>query len=353
MSPTQKKIEDFFVLLGAAVIASVALIALTEVSFRLFSPIDSHTAPTSSIDQTQVPRPYVMSAASKSLKDINTLGYNGKLPRLPKRKSEVRVAIMGASSVFGTPGEKSGLVSELEKELQKTRGRRVQVYNFGIPESIARQNLNRLVLDILPTKPDIVISFNGGTDLTSKEPRVGYPTRFMGYEANPLWSFDISDYPLLKVMLLGSHAFRNLYGDYESLFHGKIRHKGFSAPHKELSWTREKPLNYANALVMMDRLSRLNGSRFIAFFQPYSNNSPDFSSEPENILNWLLSVDKYIKNNSSQLQWISLHDLLEAMNPENQNLSKKEEQKLIVRALTRHLQVNHPDLLLHNTGETP
>lgn len=351
MSPTQKKIESAFVFLGALVVTVLAAVVLMEFTARQFFPQVTPHRKNWLNDKAQVPRPYVMSAASTTLKGINPLGYSGKLPHLPKPKGEIRVAVLGASMVFGSsPSKPEDLIPLLEKELQKKGGRRVKVYNFGIPESTARQNLNRLVLDILPTQPDIVVSLGGGTDMTSLESRVGYPTRFAGYEANPLWSFDIRDYPLLKMTLMGSQIFRKLYDSpVESLFSNRIFRPGFFSPQPELSWTREKPLNYSNALVMMERISRIYKAEFVAFFQPHWDHNPDFFQSPPQPDKWLNKVNAYLARHSPNIAFTSLFGLFDSEAvPENNKPRSSEYHAILAKELAKVLQERFPSQLIYN-----
>ena len=95
---------------------------------------------------------------------INSLGFRG--PEIPAAKGDAcRIVALGESTTFGITLDEDHhpwpeLLEQMIRERLKLR-RPVQVINAGIPGYRLDQNLHRLPRDILPLKPDIVISYHG------------------------------------------------------------------------------------------------------------------------------------------------------------------------------------------------
>jgi lysophospholipase L1-like esterase len=95
---------------------------------------------------------------------INSLGFRG--PEICASKNGVyRIVALGESTTFGwtiQPGEKPWpeLLEQFIRERLKTR-RPVQVINAGVPAYSIQSTLWRLPREILPLKPDMMISYHG------------------------------------------------------------------------------------------------------------------------------------------------------------------------------------------------
>ncbi len=95
---------------------------------------------------------------------VNSLGFRGK--EFPREKGNAyRIVALGESTTFGitlTPGDQTW--PELLEQMIRQRlklGRPVQIINAGIPGYRLDQSLERFRRDILPLKPDMVISYHG------------------------------------------------------------------------------------------------------------------------------------------------------------------------------------------------
>jgi lysophospholipase L1-like esterase len=95
---------------------------------------------------------------------INNLGFRG--PDIPLEKGDAyRIVALGESTTFGHTIAATDvpwpelLQREIEGRLKP--GRPVQVINAGIPSYTVRLNVQRLAKQILPLKPDMIISYHG------------------------------------------------------------------------------------------------------------------------------------------------------------------------------------------------
>ena len=95
---------------------------------------------------------------------INSLGYRGAEFQTSK-EGAYRIVALGESTTFGmtiTPEDKPWpeLLEQLIRQRLKTR-RPVQVINAGVPAYNILGNIYRLPREILPLKPDMIISYHG------------------------------------------------------------------------------------------------------------------------------------------------------------------------------------------------
>ncbi len=95
---------------------------------------------------------------------INGLGFRGR--EIAESKGDhYRIVALGESTTFGmtiNPGEKPWpeLLEEMIRERLKL-SRPVEVINAGMPAYDLENNLRRIERDILPLKPDLIISYHG------------------------------------------------------------------------------------------------------------------------------------------------------------------------------------------------
>jgi lysophospholipase L1-like esterase len=95
---------------------------------------------------------------------INSLGFRG--PEFQASKDGAyRIVVLGESTTFGMtiqPDDKPWpeLLEELIRERIKS-ARRVEVINGGVPAYTIVGNIHRLPREILPLKPDMIISYHG------------------------------------------------------------------------------------------------------------------------------------------------------------------------------------------------
>jgi lysophospholipase L1-like esterase len=95
---------------------------------------------------------------------INSKGFRGR--EIPEDKGDAyRIVTLGESTTFGLtmrPGEKPWpeMLEQFIMERLKP-GRAVQIINAGIPGYNLKQNIERLEKQILPLRPDMIISYHG------------------------------------------------------------------------------------------------------------------------------------------------------------------------------------------------
>ena len=95
---------------------------------------------------------------------INSKGFRGKEIRAEKGDA-YRIVAIGESTTFGSTMRKADRPwPELLEDLIRDKlhpSRPVEVINAGVPAYHLRHNLARLPVDILPLKPDMIISYHG------------------------------------------------------------------------------------------------------------------------------------------------------------------------------------------------
>ena len=95
---------------------------------------------------------------------INSLGFRG--PEFQTSKDDAyRIVVLGESTTFGMtiqPDDKPWpeLLEQIIRERLKS-SRRVEVINAGVPAYTLPGNISRLPREILPLKPDMIISYHG------------------------------------------------------------------------------------------------------------------------------------------------------------------------------------------------
>ena len=126
---------------------------------------------------------------------LNSQGYRGREATEPKPPDELRVVVLGGSTVF--EGEPT-LPELLERELRKRGVANVACFNFGGVSSVSGMEVSRLLFEVTDLRPDVVVFYDGGNDLLLPavyDPRPGYPFNFVVYESNPLLHRNPASFP--------------------------------------------------------------------------------------------------------------------------------------------------------------
>jgi lysophospholipase L1-like esterase len=119
-------------------------------------------------DRRQVPSFHLRPGSQGRLFDcpisINRLGFRGR--EIAREKGNAyRIVALGESTTFGcTLGPEDKPWPELLEQMIQQRlkpGRPVEVINAGVPGYTLEDNLHRLARDVLPLKPDMIISYHG------------------------------------------------------------------------------------------------------------------------------------------------------------------------------------------------
>lgn len=165
------------------------------------------------------PHPYTMFGGShdpeiQAANGLNSLGYRGPVPAMPKPLNEYRIVLLGGSTVLnGSPP----LSELLERYFHQSGRNEVKFYNFGVAASTLRMDIARLVFEVWNYHPDLVIFYGGGNDIGmpfQADPRPGNPPNFLAYEENPLLTAGTTSSmrQYLLLLLLHSRVVRALFG---------------------------------------------------------------------------------------------------------------------------------------------
>lgn len=188
----------------------------------------------------------------------------------PKPPNEVRIFVLGGSTVMlGAPLSKT-IPGIIETELRSAGLEQVRVYNFGGVGFVSGQELSLLVHHLAALEPDLVIAYDGGNDLYEPwlyDPRPGYPFNFLAWEAAiaPIphaQTRTISD--LIEDSALG----RFLLDPKEQRQRGTLRALRQQVEFGTANWQRKIVDNYVANIVAACRFSRSNNFLFAEFFQP-------------------------------------------------------------------------------------
>lgn len=227
------------------------------------------------------PRPYMMfggtpgaefeyedAAGKLQTERLNSLGYRGPEPVMPKPAGEYRIFVLGGSTVFlGDPP----IPASLEAALQQAGLPQVRVYNFGVISSVSSMELAQIVFEVSELAPDLIVMYNGGNDILGPyrhDPRPGYPFNFLVYENNPLVESNVRSYPALALLAYGSNLARYFFPDYFLARFSSFEEMRARADYGSERWREEIAGTYVNNLVKGDQVAQAFGADFIAFAQP-------------------------------------------------------------------------------------
>lgn len=215
--------------LAAWIIVSLMLaLAGAEALTRIFLP-----APVTPFEKqfepkvTREPAPYMMFKGRPGAdigdgERLNPLGYRGPMPALPKPPGELRVLVLGGSTVFnGFPP----LPALIEAELHARGLPQARVYNLGVVSANSGMDLARLVFEGADMQPDFTLFYNGANDLIHPhygDPRPGYPFNFVTYEKNPLYSRNVDNFTALFFAGYVSSLVRHVYQSFHAYFSEKV-----------------------------------------------------------------------------------------------------------------------------------
>jgi len=144
---------------------------------------------------------------------INSLGFRGR-EIAPEKGSAYRIVALGESTTFGcTLGPEDKPWPELlEEMIQERLNPRfpVQVINAGVPGYTLADNLARLAADVLPLRPDMIISYHGynGFPLLDESLPVVYGQAPPVYQPRPLRLLAKCEYRLKMLAYRRRHTAR-------------------------------------------------------------------------------------------------------------------------------------------------
>jgi hypothetical protein len=191
---------------------------------------------------------------------------------LPKPADEIRIFVMGGSTVvFGAPLANS-IPGAIETALHAGGLPQARVYNFGVASFLSGQELSLLVHRLADLEADLVIAYDGGNDLFSPwmyDPRPGYPYNFVAWEeAIDGLSNTGPKSKTIAGVAQDSALLQALVGTTEWNIRNGLdrlrRNVGFASE----PWKRALVNSYAHNIAAMCRNAQANGALFAAYFQP-------------------------------------------------------------------------------------
>lgn len=103
----------------------------------------------------------------RGFEQINSLGFRGEEIELKKPEGVYRIVAIGGSTTFGVylPWQQS-YPYQLQIELRERFGTdKIEVINAGLTGSTSAESFHRMVTQVLPTDPDMVIIYHAFNDL--------------------------------------------------------------------------------------------------------------------------------------------------------------------------------------------
>jgi hypothetical protein len=192
----------------------------------------------------------------------------------PKAADEVRIFVLGGSTVVGGRPLASTIPAVIEAHLQANGLPQARVYNFGVLSFVSGQELALLVHRLIDLKPDLVIAYDGGNDLYEPwgyDPRPGYPFNFITEEeAMSGLSNAEGAAKTIASLTRDSALVQALLGTMDWTDRMSIRMVGLrrAVNFGSAQWKQDVVNAYARNIAAMCRVARANDALFAAFFQP-------------------------------------------------------------------------------------
>jgi lysophospholipase L1-like esterase len=237
---------------------------------------------------TRKPAPYVMFTGAPRQLDHNELGYRGDLPAPEKPPDEYRVLIIGGSAVYGTGPARLTIPNHLQELAGRSGRSQVRFYNWGVVSQISAQELATVALRVRRYRPDLVVLYDGGNDMSapfSYDPRPGYPFNFTLQES----AVEVFQEGGLGVLAAGaltqSNLVRVLFGaelaDAVARLPPVRNRVGYRTP----SWEEDVARTYLENVESACRVGEAWGFRVAVLLQPIVYFSPQAGAQ------WNLPAD--------------------------------------------------------------
>lgn len=280
MSSAEGFLDKLERLAGKATIAIVLSLILLSISDYVFGIVlNSFYKNADNLFPKEIflePRPFTVFGGTRDPKlgaaeNLNSLGYRGPVPTLPKPTDEFRIVMLGGSTVLlGSPS----LSQLIEERFHSDGFEHVHVYNFGVVSSTLRMDLARFVFEVADFDPDLVIFYGGGNDIGlpyQGDPRPSYPPNFMAYEYNPLILAGTNEQSwttLFKLALFHSRTIRALAGRELRLTLVPFEKIRGSVGWGSTEWSRQIGSAILGDVGRIAKLTRGYGTRSMFVFQP-------------------------------------------------------------------------------------
>lgn len=192
----------------------------------------------------------------------------------PKPADEVRIFVLGGSTVLSGRRTETTIPGFIETQLQANGLPQARVYNFGVLNFVSGQELSLLVHRLIDLRPDLVIAYDGGNDLYESwlyDPRPGYPFNYAAEEeAMSMLANAQGDAKTLGGFARDSALVQAFVGtsDWFERVLMRLRRLRDAVNYGTPRWKEAVVNTYARNLTAMCRVARANGALFAGFFQP-------------------------------------------------------------------------------------
>lgn len=192
----------------------------------------------------------------------------------PKPEDELRIFVLGGSTVLGGRSPSTTIPGMVETHLQSGGLRRARVYNFGVVSFVSGQELSLLAHRLIDLKPDLVIAYDGGNDLFEPwfyDPRPGYPFNYLTEEeAMSAQANTLGAAKTVASFARDSALLQALFGTLglSDRIWARTADLRDTVKWKSAEWRQAVVGMYARNVTAMCRLARGYDALFAAFFQP-------------------------------------------------------------------------------------
>jgi hypothetical protein len=192
----------------------------------------------------------------------------------PKPADELRIFVLGGSTVAGGHPLSATIPGVIEAHLQAHGLPQARVYNFGVVSFISGQELALLVHRLIDLQPDVVVAYDGGNDMFSPwfyDPRPGYPFNYVTEEEalNTLANAGGAT-KTLATLARDSALLQALFGtmDWFNRMGARVDVLRSAVHFKSEAWQHALVDAYARNMTVMCRFARANNALFAGYFQP-------------------------------------------------------------------------------------
>ena len=204
---------------------------------------------------------------------LNSLGFRIERALVKsKPEGELRIFVLGGSTVFNGAPLARTIPGQLESELLHHGFSGAKVYNFGFVSAVSGQELALLTHLLVDYAPDVVISYGGGNDMHSPyqyDPRPGYPFDFVTLQIGTqalAGSLDLRS--ALASQLFRSRVIALIFAPRVQEIRLPMSALRTAAGYRTPEWEHAIIDAYSNNLHRMCRLGRAFNFKFYAVLQP-------------------------------------------------------------------------------------
>jgi lysophospholipase L1-like esterase len=225
---------------------------------------------------------------------------------LPKPPGEIRIFVLGGSSVVHGAPLANTIPGVIERHLRESGLATARVYDFGVVSFVSGQELALLLHRLVDLEPDLIIAYDGGNDLMQPwfyDPRPGYPFNFAAWEValDAFSSHSAGARKTLGGIAHDSALLRALLGRKQHRVQITMEERRRNANYGSEDWKRTVVDTYARNVGEMCRVARSHDILYAAWFQPMLPFSRDLADRQ-----LAMSGGKeLVQNLREQREWIA------------------------------------------------